>query len=95
MKGKGFVSMRMRLISSIVTNNNYEVGKTGNFLVWALASAVITAIGAGLMSTLSVQASVAKWVMFQFVAGLGRGCGMQTVSTKNHYRSERAASSLI
>jgi len=36
-------------------------------------------IGAGLMTTITVKATVAQWVMYQFVAGLGRGCGMQTV----------------
>ncbi|KAH8768672.1 efflux pump [Hyaloscypha sp. PMI_1271] len=54
------------------------IGKTGYYLPWALASAVIMLIGAGLMTTITVKATVAQWVMYQFVAGLGRGCGMQT-----------------
>ncbi|PMD53429.1 efflux pump [Hyaloscypha bicolor E] len=54
------------------------IGKTGYYLPWALASAVVMLVGAGLMTTITVKATVAQWVMYQFVAGLGRGCGMQT-----------------
>jgi hypothetical protein len=57
----------------------YTVGKMGYYLPWALASSAIMLIGAGLTTTLTVEATVAQWVMYQFVAGFGRGCGMQTV----------------
>ncbi|KAK6225585.1 efflux pump [Colletotrichum tabaci] len=54
------------------------IGKMGYYLPWALASSAIMLVGAGLTTTLTVQATVAQWVMYQFVAGFGRGCGMQT-----------------
>ncbi|KAL0942291.1 efflux pump [Colletotrichum truncatum] len=54
------------------------IGKTGYYLPWALVSSAIMLVGAGLTTTLTVQATVAQWVMYQFVAGFGRGCGMQT-----------------
>jgi hypothetical protein len=57
----------------------FTVGKMGSYLPWALASSMIMLIGAGLTTTLTVEATVAQWVMYQFVAGFGRGCGMQTV----------------
>lgn len=41
-------------------------------------------VGAGLTTTLAVEATVAQWVLYQFVAGFGRGCGMQTVSHSAH-----------
>jgi hypothetical protein len=44
-----------------------------------LISSAIMLVGAGLTTTLTVEATVAQWVMYQFVAGFGRGCGMQTV----------------
>lgn len=54
------------------------IGKTGYYLPWALASSAIMLIGAGLTTTLTVKATIAQCVMYQFVAGFGRGCGMQT-----------------
>ncbi|OHF04572.1 efflux pump [Colletotrichum orchidophilum] len=54
------------------------IGKMGYYLPWALGSSAIMLVGAGLTTTLTVQATVAQWVMYQFVAGFGRGCGMQT-----------------
>ncbi|KAF4766518.1 hypothetical protein HAV15_010474 [Penicillium sp. str.  len=58
--------------------SGFAIGKTGYYLPWALGSAVLVAIGAGLVSTFQPHTSTVKWVMYQFIAGFGRGCGMQT-----------------
>jgi hypothetical protein len=57
-----------------------KVTKSGYYLPWAVVSAAIIAISAGLVSTFSVETSTAKWVMYQFIGGFGRGLGMQMVS---------------
>jgi hypothetical protein len=56
------------------------VGKLGYYLPWSVASGAIVAIGSGLISTFTPQTSVAKWVGYQFLAGIGRGCGIQMAS---------------
>ncbi|KAF2188862.1 efflux pump [Zopfia rhizophila CBS 207.26] len=53
------------------------VGKLGYYTPWAAASAVLVAIAAGLISTFTPHTSTVKWVMYQFIGGLGRGCGIQ------------------
>ncbi|KAK4168190.1 major facilitator superfamily domain-containing protein [Cladorrhinum sp. PSN259] len=53
------------------------VEKWGYYLPWSVASAVITSIATGLMSTLSVDTSVAKWIGFQILFGAGCGMGIQ------------------
>lgn len=40
-------------------------------------------IGAGLISSFTPSTSTAKWVMFQFIAGFGRGCGLQMVCSSD------------
>lgn len=60
-------------------NVDTTVGKTGYYTPWAIGSAAIVAVGAGLVSTFQPHTSTAKWVVFQLLAGIGRGCGMQTV----------------
>jgi hypothetical protein len=57
----------------------FTVGKIGCYLPWALANSMIMLIGAGLTTALTLEATVAQWVMYQTVAGSRRGCGMQTV----------------
>ncbi|KZF26031.1 efflux pump [Xylona heveae TC161] len=54
------------------------IGKTGYYVPWALASAIFVSIAAGLISTFHVYTSTVKWVMYQFIGGFGRGCGMQS-----------------
>ena len=60
--------------------NTIAVGKLGYYLPWSVASGAIVAIGSGLISTFTPQTSTAKWVGYQFLAGIGRGCGMQMAS---------------
>lgn len=56
------------------------MGKLGYYLPWSIASGAIVAIAAGLVSTFTPDTSTAKWVGYQFLAGIGRGCGLQMVS---------------
>lgn len=35
------------------------------------------AIGTGLLSTLKPNSATVKWVFYQIISGIGRGCGMQ------------------
>ena len=53
------------------------VGKFGFYLPWAVASAVLTSIGYGLLTTLDPHTSVGKWVGYQILFGAGRGFGLQ------------------
>lgn len=66
-------------VDHILTTNSI-VGRTGYYWPWALLSAVLAAIGGGLLSTVLAHTAIVRPIMYQFIAGLGRGCGMQTVS---------------
>lgn len=37
----------------------------------------MSSIGAGLLSSLKPSTSVVRWVFYQIISGVGRGCGMQ------------------
>ncbi|KAL2215069.1 major facilitator superfamily [Thermoascus aurantiacus ATCC 26904] len=53
------------------------VGKLGYYLPWSLGSAMLSAVGNGLLSTLSSSTTTAKWIGYQILLGFGRGIGMQ------------------
>lgn len=53
------------------------VSRLGYYLPWAIASAAIASVGAGLLSTLSPTTVTVAWVFFQIIGGTGRGLGMQ------------------
>ncbi|CAI7608057.1 unnamed protein product [Penicillium glandicola] len=74
------VYMLSGIIAQVVMGmvSGFAIGKTGYYLPWALASGILVAVGAGLVSTFQPHTSTVKWVMYQFIAGFGRGCGMQT-----------------
>jgi hypothetical protein len=61
------------------------VGKLGYYLPWIAASGAIVSVASGLVSTFTPHTATAKWVSYQFLAGIGRGCGMAMVciSTAN------------
>jgi hypothetical protein len=59
---------------------NIVVGKTGYYLPWIVASTILMAIASGLLSTLAQDTQTAKWVGYEILIGIGRGCGMQMVS---------------
>lgn len=56
------------------------VSKFGYYLPWATLGSILAAIGCGLMSTMDASTSTAAWAGFLFVAGAGRGAGLQIVS---------------
>ncbi|KAJ7636474.1 major facilitator superfamily domain-containing protein [Roridomyces roridus] len=49
----------------------------GYYTPWMLLSSVVTAIGAGLISTLKTTSGHSRWLPFEIVCGLGLGFGMQ------------------
>ncbi|KAF2098513.1 MFS general substrate transporter [Rhizodiscina lignyota] len=49
----------------------------GYYTPFMLASSVLMAIGAGLLSTFKPDTGHAKWIGYQFIFGAGVGCGMQ------------------
>ncbi|KAF2852135.1 putative efflux pump antibiotic resistance protein [Plenodomus tracheiphilus IPT5] len=54
--------------------------KIGYYVPAMLVSPIIAAIGSGLLSTLTPQASSAKWIGFQVLYGGGLGIGAQTAN---------------
>ncbi|KAJ7090787.1 major facilitator superfamily domain-containing protein [Mycena belliarum] len=53
------------------------ISRTGYYAPFMVVSAVLTAVAAGLMSTLKVSSGSTKWIPFQVVCGLGIGLGLQ------------------
>ncbi|KAK4208432.1 major facilitator superfamily domain-containing protein [Rhypophila decipiens] len=53
------------------------VEKLGYYLPWSVASAIITSIATGLMSTFDVATSVGNWIGYQILFGAGCGMGIQ------------------
>ncbi|KAF5678072.1 putative aflatoxin efflux pump AFLT [Fusarium heterosporum] len=53
------------------------VQKIGYYLPFATTSAVLSAIGFGLASTMGPNASTATWAGYQVLIGIGRGFGVQ------------------
>ena len=49
----------------------------GQYAPLMILSAVLAAIGAGLLSTLKVDSGHAEWIAYQFVMGFGIGLGSQ------------------
>ncbi|RAQ98940.1 sterol glucosyltransferase [Stemphylium lycopersici] len=61
------------------------VSRTGYYLPWGLAGAIVITIGNGLVSTFTASTSTAKWIGYQIVLGAGRGIAMQIaiIATQN------------
>ncbi|KAK5687676.1 hypothetical protein LTS10_001816 [Elasticomyces elasticus] len=51
--------------------------RIGYYTPSMIASSVCTSVGTGFITTLSVHSSVATWTVFQLLAGLGCGLGVQ------------------
>lgn len=53
---------------------------------WSIASGILVAIGTGLLSTMDENTSIGKWIGYQIIIGVGRGCGLQMpiVAISNH-----------
>ncbi|KAF7564117.1 hypothetical protein G7046_g60 [Stylonectria norvegica] len=58
-------------------SSGFLAQKVGYYLPFAVASAVLSCVGNGLMSTLGPDASTAKWAGFQVLIGFARGIGIQ------------------
>jgi MFS family permease len=56
------------------------VSRWGYYLPWMMVSAVLAGIGNGLLSTVDLHTHPVKWIWYQVIMGLGRGCGLQMVS---------------
>ncbi|KAK6007776.1 hypothetical protein QM012_004590 [Aureobasidium pullulans] len=53
------------------------VRKVGYFLPFSIACGILTAISCGLLSMLGPHTSMGKWIGYQILGGVGRGCGIQ------------------
>lgn len=71
-------SILSQLIFALVSGA--AVSKLGYYLPWAVFSGAVTAVGNGLLSTLSPTTKTATWIGFLIIVGAGRGSGMQMVS---------------
>ncbi|KAI6893441.1 MFS general substrate transporter [Hortaea werneckii] len=63
------------VVASILAGQ--AVGRIGYYTPFAIASAIIMPIGAGLITTWTVQTGSPKWIGFQVLFGFGVGLGMQ------------------
>lgn len=78
-----------QVIASAISGT--AVTKFGYYTPWLILAAVLMAVGAGMISTLSVDASPAQWIGFQVIYAVGLGLGgdvpqvaMQTVLPMAH-----------
>jgi hypothetical protein len=63
------------VVSSILAGAS--ISAFGYYTPFMIASAIISAIGAGLLTTLHVDTGHAKWIGYQIIFGFGTGLGMQ------------------
>ncbi|KAJ5746424.1 hypothetical protein N7520_011606 [Penicillium odoratum] len=77
MSGVSLLPIMLTQVACAVTSG-ILIGKLGYYLPWAVACGILSAIGAGLFSSLTPYTSVAKWVGFGIITGAGRGFGFQT-----------------
>ncbi|KAF5026300.1 hypothetical protein F66182_1622 [Fusarium sp. NRRL 66182] len=63
------------IVSAVMSGSLAQ--RVGYYLPFATASAVLSAIGYGLLSTMGPHTSTAKWAGYQILVGFGRGLGMQ------------------
>jgi hypothetical protein len=77
--GSGIRNLAMVLatvVSSIIGGG--LITTFGYYTLFLLISSVFSAIGAGLLTTLTINAGPAKWIGYQVLYGLGVGLSMQT-----------------
>jgi hypothetical protein len=80
-KNTSAVSSGIRLIPYLVCNTavaiimGLYVNRTGWYYYLLWIGATVYTIGSGLLSTLNVDSSTAKWLCYQIIAGIGRGSG--------------------
>ncbi|RYP27926.1 hypothetical protein DL767_007453 [Monosporascus sp. MG133] len=64
------------VVASIISGG--VTTKIGYYVPAMILSPSLLSVGQGLMSTFSVRETPAHWIGYQFVAGFGLGCGMQS-----------------
>ncbi|KAF2222083.1 major facilitator superfamily domain-containing protein [Elsinoe ampelina] len=62
-------------VFSIVSGAGTQI--SGYYTPWLIASSICTAVGAGLMSTWSIDMVAGKWIGYQLLYGAGVGFGLQ------------------
>lgn len=63
------------VVASIATGQ--LVSRVGYYTPFMILGACLTAVGSGLLTTLSVHTSKGKWIGFQIIYGFGLGCSSQ------------------
>ncbi|KAJ5430736.1 Major facilitator superfamily domain general substrate transporter [Penicillium cf. griseofulvum] len=58
----------------MLPNHPQYVSVLGYYLPFVLAGSVVSSIGYGLLSTLSITTPAAKWIGYQILYGVGSGC---------------------
>lgn len=64
--------------------SRWLVGRVGYYLPFVVLGSAVTAIGGGLISSLTPFSSTGKWIGFQILTGLGRGAALQMVFTSQY-----------
>lgn len=79
-----------RVFMLIICCFHDKVSVLGYYLPFLLAGGAISAVGYGLLSTLSPSTSAAKWICYQILYGVASGCTAAAVSsTHREYSSIR------
>ncbi|KAK6433068.1 hypothetical protein LTR95_010754 [Oleoguttula sp. CCFEE 5521] len=68
-------SILTALVGAVAVGKMVQI--TGYYILWAVASMTLQAIGFGLCSILNENSSTGEWVGFQLIFGVGRGFGFQ------------------
>nr|OQO27038.1 hypothetical protein B0A51_04038 [Rachicladosporium sp. CCFEE 5018] len=68
-------SILTALVGAVAVGKLVQV--TGYYILWAVASMTLQAIGFGLCSILNENSSTGEWIGFQIIFGIGRGFGFQ------------------
>ncbi|KAJ7089045.1 major facilitator superfamily domain-containing protein [Mycena crocata] len=63
------------VITSIVAGG--IIVQIGYYAPFMIASSIVTAVGTGLLTMLTVDSKSSKWIPFEIVCGIGAGMGMQ------------------
>jgi hypothetical protein len=86
-KGTSAVQSGIRTIPLVLSlvvgtiSSGAIISRIGYYTPFAIASALIMPIGAGLLTTLSVNSGHAMWIGYQVLFGFGLGLGMQQPAT--------------
>ncbi|KAI9697752.1 MAG: hypothetical protein M1836_004428 [Candelina mexicana] len=66
----------LSLVVAAITGGSL-VTRFGYYTPFMLICSTLTAVGAGMLTTLKVDSGRSKWIGYQVLYGLGLGCGMQ------------------